>query len=63
VTGGVLKFGDHFGNSLSSGDYNGDRHDDLAIGIPGQAFADIVNAGAMEVLHDSPFVLSAGSPI
>jgi FG-GAP repeat len=34
--GGIPENDDHFGFSVSSGDYNGDGFDDLAIGVPGE---------------------------
>jgi len=34
--GGIPEEGDRFGQSLSTGDYNGDGFDDLAIGVPGE---------------------------
>jgi FG-GAP repeat len=60
--------GDIFGNALSSGDFNGDGFDDLAIGVP---LEDVVtetrgtqfNAGAVNVLYGSSSGLSATSPI
>ena len=44
---GDVGYKDHFGFSLVAGDWNGDRADDLAIGVPGD-FADY--PGAVEVL-------------
>ena len=45
--GGRLGFDHHFGDSLASGDFDRDGHDDLAIGIPG----DKTTAGAVAVLY------------
>lgn len=41
---------DNFGRSLAAGNFNGDRYDDLAIGVP---YDDAVqaNAGSVHVLH------------
>jgi len=43
--------GDHFGESLAVGDFDGDGFDDLAIGIPGEDVGTISNAGAVEVRY------------
>ena len=61
----VVEMGDAFGGSLSSGDFNGDGKDDLAIGVP---FEDVISgstssAGQVQVLYGSPSGLSAISPI
>jgi hypothetical protein len=44
--------GDNFGWSLTAGDFNGDKRDDLAIGVP---YDDVgqPNAGSVHVLHGS----------
>jgi hypothetical protein len=52
-----------FGNSLSSGDLNGDGKDDLAIGVPGEDVGSMVDAGGVEILYGSSSGLSATSPI
>jgi len=41
--------GDVFGRSLSTGDYNGDGYDDLAVGSPGED----VNAGGVDAIYGS----------
>jgi FG-GAP repeat len=62
----VSEAGDLFGDSLSSGDFNGDGFDDLAIGVPfedvvvGQS--EVLGAGAVNVLYSSSNGLSATSP-
>ncbi len=43
--------GDHFGESLAVGDFDGDGFDDLAIGIPGEDINTTSNAGAVEVRY------------
>jgi hypothetical protein len=63
----LLEEGDSFGRSLSSGDYNGDGPDDLAIGVPGEDVNDVnasmaENAGAVHVIYGSPFGLSTPVP-
>ena len=54
---------DYFGSYLSSGDFNGDGKDDLAIGISGEDLGSIVDAGAVQVLYGSSKGLSATLPI
>jgi FG-GAP repeat len=62
----VSEAGDLFGDSLSSGDFNGDGFDDLAIGVPSEdvdtGTGTIANAGAVNVLYGSSNGLSATSP-
>jgi len=50
---GVSEEWDNFGSSLASGDFNGDGHDDLAIGVLGEAVDDIKQAGAVNVFYGS----------
>jgi hypothetical protein len=54
---------DLFGSFLSSGDFNGDGKDDLAIGVDEEDAGPLTNAGAVEVLYGSSSGLSATSPI
>ena len=51
--------GDKFGISLSSGDFNADGKDDLAIGVPGEDLGSIINVGGVEVIYGSSNGLSA----
>lgn len=44
---------DSFGSSLAAGDFNGDRRDDLAVGIPGQRADDNAGAGAAQIFEGS----------
>ncbi len=44
---------DRFGWSLAAGDFNGDKKDDLAIGIPLEDFTSASNAGAVSVIYGS----------
>jgi hypothetical protein len=53
----VSEAGDHFGSSLTSGDFNGDGRDDLAIGVPSEN-----DGGAVNVLYGSSSGVSATSP-
>jgi len=48
------KAGDRFGAALGTGDYNGDKYDDLAVGTPGKDLGKgAPNAGAVTVLRGS----------
>ncbi len=50
---------DLFGSALAAGDYNGDGRDDLAVGVPGQAFGNKPGAGQVHVLYGRSKGLSA----
>jgi FG-GAP repeat protein len=53
---------DHFGNSLTVSDFNGDGYADLAVGAPDDEVGTISNAGAVNVLYGSASGLtSAGN--
>jgi hypothetical protein len=59
----VSETGDDFGNSLTSGDFNNDGKDDLAVGVQGESLSvEKSNAGAVEVIYGSSSGLSATSP-
>ena len=45
--------GDRFGYALAAGDFNGDKHDDLAIGVPFDDIAQKSDAGSVHVLYGS----------
>jgi hypothetical protein len=56
----VAEAGNSFGRSLSSGDYNGDGNDDLAVGVPYEDIGSIGSAGAGHIIYgSSPAGLSA----
>ncbi len=42
---GSAESGDHFGQTLSTGDFNGDTYADLAVGAPGEAIGSTSDAG------------------
>jgi hypothetical protein len=57
---GQVAEGDHFGYAVAWGLFNdGDGYPDLAIGIPGRDVDGVVDAGAVLILHGSPFGLVA----
>jgi hypothetical protein len=45
---------DRFGAAAAAGDLNGDGHDDLAVGAPGESIGSKENAGAVTVLLGGP---------
>ena len=57
----VAEAGDHFGWSVTTGDFDGDTFADLAIGVPDEDLEGTVNRGAINVLFGSPAGLVARS--
>jgi hypothetical protein len=55
----VAEAGDSLGSSLSAGDFQGDAHDDLAVGVEQEDIGSIVNAGAVNVIYGSASRLAA----
>jgi hypothetical protein len=51
--------GDVFGEALTSGNFDGDGRDDLAVGVRGEDFGSINSAGAANVLYGSDAGLTA----
>ncbi|NNF58239.1 MAG: T9SS type A sorting domain-containing protein [Rhodothermaceae bacterium] len=56
---GNSEFGDLFGWSLASGDFDNDPFDDLAVGIPGESGAMFSGNGAVQIIYGSNAGLSA----
>ncbi|NNF58410.1 MAG: T9SS type A sorting domain-containing protein [Rhodothermaceae bacterium] len=57
--GGGAEAGDEFGFAVAAGDFDRDGHDDLVIGVPGEAIGSTANAGAVQVIYGSPDGLTA----
>ncbi len=55
----LAEAGDIFGYALSTGDFNGDGYDDLAVGVPWEDIGSTSNAGAVNVIYGSTRGLSA----
>ena len=53
---------DRFGFTLAAGDFDGDGHDDLSIGLPYEDIGAAVDAGAVEVLYSTAAGLQASAP-
>lgn len=51
--------GDQFGWSLAAADFDGDGHDELAVGIPGEDVGNLADAGTVYVLTGSESGLTA----
>jgi len=49
----VAESGDRFGAALAAGDFNGDGRADLAIGVPNEDIAGIIDAGVVQVMYGS----------
>ena len=63
VSGAAESF-DFFGSSVSTGDYNGDGFDDLAIGATGEDIGDVSDAGTASVLFGSASgIVTAGNEL
>src|SRR5690606_29923107 len=55
---GVDELGDRFGAALSTGDYDGDGHSDLAIGAPGEAPGPDPRSGVVYVFRGTSWGLT-----
>ncbi|ATL29239.1 FG-GAP-like repeat-containing protein [Streptomyces formicae] len=51
---GAAEPGDDFGNALTAADFDGDGHDDLVAGAPGEAVGSTKGAGSVTVLRGGP---------
>jgi len=57
--GDLAELFDVYGSALAVGDFNGDNFDDLAIGVPGEDMAAVLDAGIVQVLYGSEDGLTA----
>jgi hypothetical protein len=51
--GGAVEMNDHFGRTLTTGDFNNDGFDDLAAGAPFESVGGVTLAGAVSILPGS----------
>lgn len=58
---GVRERGDRFGDTLSSGDFNGDGYPDLAVGAPLEDIGDISAAGTVQFIWGHPTAVTTVS--
>jgi hypothetical protein len=52
--------GDRFAQTLATGDFDADGHDDLAVGAPGESVGAVRLAGAVNVIYAAPGGLNTG---
>jgi hypothetical protein len=50
---------DHFGESIASGDFNGDGYDDLAVGVSSEDIGEISGGGAVNIIYGTAEGLAA----
>lgn len=55
IPGNVNEHNKNFGESLAAGDFDGDGHDDLAIGAPAETANGLGDSGAQTILYGSLF--------
>jgi hypothetical protein len=56
---GAPEAGDHFGETLAAGDFDGDGYADLAVGVPYESIGSVASAGAVNLLYGSAAGLTA----
>jgi disulfide bond formation protein DsbB len=56
---GISESFDIFGSALATVDLNGDTHDDLVIGAPGEGIGVNLDTGAINILYGAPLGLSS----
>jgi hypothetical protein len=61
-TKGDPEDGDHFGQALAAGDFNGDGFDDIAIGVPDESVEGIPEAGSVNVMYGSATGIQFADP-
>lgn len=57
---GTVEAGDHFGFAVTSGDFDGDGRDDIAVGAPHEDATTIFDAGYVNVLYGSATGIGGG---
>ncbi len=61
---GASEAGDEFGAALITGDFNGDGHSDLAVGVPGEDKGGTADTGAVNVIYnDGDDLAAAGGQV
>lgn len=50
---GAVETGDQFGFSVTTGDFNGDNYDDLAVGSPTENIGSTADAGVVNIIYGS----------
>jgi hypothetical protein len=61
---GTREMWDSFGSALATGDFNGDGHTDLAVGVTGQSVNGHANAGIVQIIYASPTgLISTGNTV
>jgi hypothetical protein len=56
---GANESGDRFGDELTTGDFNGDGFQDLAVGVPDENVGEETNAGSVQVIFGSTIGLTS----
>jgi hypothetical protein len=59
----TAEVGDFFGRSITTGDFNGDGFDDLAVAAPGENYGSAVDAGVVHVIFGSANGLTAAGNV